>query len=96
MHTAKKCREWFNENPDVTRIIAPANSPDLNLIENVWGYTTRDWIPVFPRNSQTLDEQVQRNWEGLRMKPEYFQRLYDSMPARINAVIDANGGHTKY
>lgn len=96
MHTAKKCEEWFANNPEIERLVAQANSPDLNLIENVWSETTREWIPVYPRNFKTLNEQVLRKREDLRMRTEYFQKLYDSMPARINAVIDANGGHTKY
>lgn len=96
MHTAKICEKWFSDHPDVDRLVAPSNSPDLNLIENVWSETTRDWVSVYPRNLKNLDDQVSRNWEKLRERPDYFQKLYDSMPARVNAVIDNNGGHTKY
>lgn len=78
------------------RLNAPANSPDLNPIENVWAKTTHGWKSVYPRNVENLDEQVQRNWEKLREDPDYFKNLYESMPTRLNAVIDANGGHTKY
>ena len=28
--------------------------------------------------------------------PEYLERLYQSMPRRMAAVIAAHGGHTKY
>lgn len=95
IHSAKICDEWFKDN-DVDRLVAPANSPDLNPIENVWGETTRDWVSVYPRNLENLSAQVSHNWEQLREKPDYFRKLYDSMPTRINAVIDNNGGHTKY
>lgn len=91
VHTAKIIDNWFANNKDVTRLVAPANSPDLNLIQNVWAETTRDWFSVFPRNLETLNPHVTQNWEELRNRPDYFQSLYDSMPARINAVIDNNG-----
>lgn len=96
IHTAKICVKWFDEHPDLVRLVAPANSPDLNPIENVWAMTTQGWESVYPRNLKNLDAQVVRNWEKLRENPGYFINLYDSMPARLNAVIDANGGHTKY
>lgn len=96
IHTAKICGNWFDQHPDLERINAPANSPDLNPIENVWAKTTQGWELVYPRNVVNLDEQVQRNWEKLREDPDYFKKLYESMPTRLNAVIDANGGHTKY
>ena len=31
-----------------------------------------------------------------QVTPEYLRTLYESMPRRMNAVIEAQGGHTKY
>ena len=33
-------------------------------------------------------------WNGI--PPEVCQTLIESMPRRVEAVIKANGGHTKY
>lgn len=47
----------------------PPLSPDLNPIENVWSYITRDW-PVFDhRNQDALNELVVHRWNSLNDQP---------------------------
>ncbi|KAJ6642658.1 Transposable element Tc3 transposase [Pseudolycoriella hygida] len=96
IHTAKVCQQWFKANTDLVRLETPVNSPDLNPIENVWAEMVREWNNIYPRNIKNLDRVVMNKWEELRNNPAYFESLYRSMPVRLNAVIDANGGHTKY
>ena len=31
-----------------------------------------------------------------KITPAYLQSLYESMPRQMQAVVDAQGGHTKY
>ena len=33
-------------------------------------------------------------WE--KITPSYLKSLYESMPRRMKAIVDAQGGHTKY
>lgn len=96
MHTSKKSRQWFTTHPELEMLVAPPNSPDLNPIENFWAETTRDWRTVFPRNRETLEPYIVQRWEEWRGRTQYFRNLYDSMPQRMRAVIDNNGGPTKY
>ena len=37
---------------------------------------------------------AQKVWNNIT--PDYLQSLYKSMPQRIHAVVNAEGGHTKY
>ncbi|KAJ6645858.1 Transposable element Tc3 transposase [Pseudolycoriella hygida] len=93
IHNAQICMKWFSKHPDLVRLEAPVNSPDLNPIENVWGEMVRDWVAIYPRNIDNLNAVVMRIWKELREKPDYFQSLYNSIQNRRNTVIDANGDH---
>jgi len=37
---------------------------------------------------------AQKVWNNIT--PEYLRSLYESMPQRMQAVVDAQGGHAKY
>lgn len=74
----------------------PSSSPDLNPIENLW-HILRSNIrkrKVQPRNKEQLIVALQEEWEKLNM--ELINKLCLSMPRRLQAVIDAKGGITKY
>ncbi|KAL4780626.1 hypothetical protein BJX76DRAFT_350823 [Aspergillus varians] len=64
----------------------PAFSPDLNPIETIWNWI-EDWI------QERYPEDEQLSYNTLQ---EVVRDLVDSMQARCQAVIDAEGGHTKY
>jgi transposase len=72
----------------------PAQSPDLNIIEHVWGKMKQDAWKTKPRNLEELWEACKTAFNAI--PNEFINRLYDSLPNRMAAVLQAKGSHTKY
>ena len=76
------------------RIWWPSRSPNLNPIKNLWVYMKRELTKSPPRNKSHLIQKTFEIWENVP-KP-FIERLYNSTPARIGAVIKNKGFTTKY
>ena len=72
----------------------PANSPDLNRIENLWGIIKRKIRGTRPKNKEELTVSIKEMWASIT--PGQRHRLIASMPQHIEAVIKAKGFPTKY
>ncbi len=72
----------------------PANSPDLNPIENLYGTVKRKMRDTRPNNADDLKAAIKATWASIT--PEQCHRLITSMPRRSDAVIHAKGGPAKY
>ena len=94
-HTSRKATEWFEDN-DIQVLSWPAQSPDLNPIEHLWEHLKRQLRKYSnpPRGAHELWDRLVDEWNEIG--PEVCQNLIESMPRRIQAVIKAKGGHTKY
>ncbi len=91
-HTAKGTKSWFNGH-GVTVLDWPANSPDLNPIENLWGIVKRKMRDTRPNNADELKATVKETWASI--PPQQCHKLITSMPRRIEAVIKAKGAPTQ-
>ena len=92
-HSSKLTMQYLEEK-GVSLMEWPANSPDLNPIENIWGEIKRRLHFSKPRNQTELKNQVEHIWNYLGEK--YINNLIESMPNRVAAVIENHGGATKY
>ena len=77
-------------------MVWPAQSPDLNPIEHSWGYLKRRLAEYEhpPNGILELWERIQVEWDKIPV--EECQKLIESMARRIEAVLRAKGGYTKY
>ena len=94
-HTCHKARNWFQDH-DFNVMLWPAHSPDLNPIEHLWNHLKRRLAGYEEEAKGMLElwERVQVEWD--KIEPEVCQILIESMPRRMEAVIKAKGGYTKY
>ena len=94
-HTARIIQCYMQQH-DVDLLPWPANSPDLAPIEHLWDEMERQLRRQIrdPANVQELARDLNRIWNSI---PQAFLfQLVASMRRRCTAVINAEGGHTRY
>ncbi|GFX06422.1 transposable element Tc1 transposase [Trichonephila clavipes] len=92
-HTAFVVKEWLLYHCRNQLNTSP-QSPDLNVIENLWSYLERAVQKHQITSKEQLKSVLQEEW--LNIAPETTRHLVESMPRRLEAVISAKGYATKY
>jgi transposase len=92
-HVSKYTMEFFKEN-EIDLLEWPAQSPDLNPIENIWSFMKKKLLSQVFKNKSELINKLNEIWNNLPR--ELVKTLIDSIPRRCEAVIRANGGNTRY
>lgn len=72
----------------------PAQSPDLNVIENLWTILDQNIRQHQISNRNDLIAALKEEWA--KITPQTTRKLVESMQRRLKAVIDQKGGHTKF
>ena len=84
------------DHNEVTSMEWPAQSLDLNIIENIWLYMKRELqksaVDITTKND--LLREIQSVWRNIEL--DYIRDLYQSIPDRLNNVIEMKGHLTKY
>lgn len=84
----------FLKNVGVMALDWPPQSPDLNIIENVWSLLKRKRTVSLNKTREETISEVTSLWKEI--SPEILQNLVDSVPRRLQKVIEAKGGYTFY
>lgn len=92
-HRARLTEEWLLYNVR-RRLHTPPQSPDLNPIEHMWAILDRKIRKRKFSNKNELALVIQEEWA--KIDQNVTQNLVNSMPRRLQAVIDAKGLPTKY
>lgn len=72
----------------------PANSPDLNPIENVFSWMKWPVELDQPSTSAQLEASIRRAWDGYPI--EATENLMQSMPGRLEEVLRVKGRRIAY
>lgn len=94
-HRSKLAQKWFKNN-GIKVLDWPAQSPDLNPIEHLWSILKFRLAayPTPPSGIEELWKRVEVEWE--KIPKEECLKLINSMPKRVEALLKAKGGYTKY
>src|SRR2546423_13698210 len=102
-HTAHVTQHYLQQQGFVV-MKSPPCSPDMNPIEHLWAVLKRELFRHFPETSDlpggpdavkgALAERLAIVWADIGT--DTMNALIDSMPTRVQALIDAKGWYTKY
>lgn len=86
----------FIQREAITILPWPAMSPDLNPLEHIWDLIGRRVQARDPpvQNLAQLEAALHEEWQQLPL--DRIRRFTSSMRRRIQAVIRARGGYTRY
>ena len=103
IHTFRGVKQYLEEM-DMTVMEWPPYSPDMNPQEHNWWPLKENVHNVRPEIIQTpggaeavrsaLKEVLPIAWNAIPR--ERMRKLINSMPRRVQALVDAEGWHTKY
>jgi hypothetical protein len=94
MHRDMVAKDW-RENHDLEKIGWPAQSTDLNPIENVWKLL-KDAMQQKqrPKNQDDMWLAIELEWKAIPQSK--LEALVVATPQRIKDVIAASGGNTHW
>jgi transposase len=94
MHTATVVQNYLKKSPLIPLQHWPSHSPDLNWQENVWEMVEQGVRKRNPTTIRGLKRVVEEEWGKIDIAK--IRNCVSSMEARLEAVIAAHGGNTKY
>ena len=106
-HVSKKTRAFFDTATIEHRFVVmewPSNSPDMNPIENLWALLKMELHKRYPDTAtfrgpphtiqQKFRERLMEVWWDIG--EAVLDRLIDSMPNRVQALIEVDGWYTEF
>ena len=92
-HKCKLASEFFQEE-NINLLTWPAQSPDMNPIENLWGIVKTRVAELEPTNIAELKTAIMQAWKSITKKTT--KSLVNSFKKRALCLFKAKGGHINY
>ncbi|GFX37614.1 transposable element Tc1 transposase [Trichonephila clavipes] len=92
-HTARNVKMWCLFRCK-QQLHTPPQSPDINVIENLWTTLETAVQKHQIRNKAHLKQVLQEEWG--KISPDTTKKLVESVPRRLKDIIKAKGHATKY
>ena len=95
VHRSKAPKTWRDEHK-IDKLVWPAQSPDLNPIENIW-MVMKCAVQKKHQASmsvETLKQHIQEAWNQIDI--EMINHLIESMPRRVTQLSKNKGKSTRY
>jgi hypothetical protein len=95
VHRSLAPKVWRQEH-NVTKMVWPAQSPDLNPIENIW----MQMKTVIQKNNEgsvtleRLEQMIRDAWDNIPM--ERINHLVESVPDRVKVLKKNHGKSTRW
>lgn len=93
-HRANLVTKWKSQN-NIRTLDWPAQSPDLNPIENLWHKVALEISKRHPTNKRELIESLIAAWNRV-VTHDHLVKLVHSMPKRCRQVLKSKGWPIKY
>ncbi|CAC5409088.1 unnamed protein product [Mytilus coruscus] len=95
VHRANSVKIYMQQN-QLHGMEWPAQSPDLNIIENMWRKIKLELQkqPHIITTKAQMETAIRNIWTNIPL--EFKRKLYESIPIRLRQVIRAKGNITKY
>ena len=93
-YTSKLVKEWSETN-QIKVMKWPAQSPDLNPIENLWYQAELSLKQKGPfKNADELYKAIETTWNEITQ--EKINKLVESMPRRCSLILKSKGYAINY
>ena len=85
LHVSYMTQEYLKKKG----IQQPANSPDINIIENIWSIVDTKLLKLNIQNTDDLKTALQTVWTDI--SNDIIEKLFGSLPGRLRQVINRRG-----